>query len=327
MTQLSRTRLARLSARLEVEVERGRVSGLAALVARGEDVRIEVHGTLAFGGGEPMRRDTPFRIASVTKPIAAAAAMTLVEEGLVNLDEPVACWLPELAEPKVLRSLDSPVDDVVPANRPITVRDLLTFRLGHGAIMAPPGRYPIQAAQGAAGVASGPEQPTLSPDAYMRALGGLPLLHQPGERWLYDTGSDVLGVLMARATGRSLGELMAERVLQPLGMKDTGFHAPEPGRLPTLYGSDGGVFDLPEGVFARPPSFPSASGGLVSTLDDLFAFSRMMLAGGRSGRERLLSRAAVALMTRETTSPQSRRPSRPSATASGTRTAGGLGWR
>src|SRR5215218_3578116 len=181
-------------------VQRGLVPGIVTLVSRRGEVHVDAIGTKECGGSDPMRRDTIFRIASVTKPIVAAAAMTLVEECTLRLDEPVDRLLPELANRQVLRNLESPLDDTVPANRPITLRDLLTFRLGYGAIFAAPGQYPIQVAMEEAGVAAGPRVPSFPPDEYLRRLGSLPLLHQPGERWLYNNGSDVLGVLIARAT-------------------------------------------------------------------------------------------------------------------------------
>lgn len=301
----SKTRLARLSAAMRSYVERGQAPGLVALIARGEAVHVEVHGALAYGSASQMRRDSLFRIASVSKPIAAAAAMTLVEEGRIGLDEPVDRWLPELAEPKVLRRLDGPIDDVVPANRAITLRDLLTFRHGQGAIMAPPGTYPLQAALEEAGVAAGPVLPRLAPDEYLRRLGQLPLQHQPGAGWTYNTGSEVLGVLMSRVDGRPLESVLRDRVLEPLGMADTSFHVreAEKDRLATCYMADPqtgelGVFaPAASGEFVQPPVFPSAAGGLVSTADDLMAFSRMMLGLGRHRGARVLSRAAVELMT------------------------------
>src|SRR5713226_4033008 len=160
------------------------------------------------GGGEPMRRDTIFRIASLTKPVTAAAAMILVEEAKLRLDDPVDRWLPELADRKVLRVIDGPLDDTVPAKRAITLRDLLTFRLGHGAVMVYPERYPIQQAMAEAGIAPGPSLPAFPADALMKRYGGLPLLHQPGEKWLYNSGSDILGVLIARVSGQTLAAFL-----------------------------------------------------------------------------------------------------------------------
>ena len=141
---LSRARLARMHSVMAGHVERGVVPGIVTLISRRDEVHVGAIGTKAIGGSEPMRRDTIFRVASVTKPIVVAAAMTLVEECALRLDEPVDPWLPELADRRVLRTIDSPLDDTVPSNRSITLRDLLTFRLGIGAVMVFPPRYPIQ---------------------------------------------------------------------------------------------------------------------------------------------------------------------------------------
>src|SRR5688572_14770701 len=184
---LSRARLERMHDVMAGHVDRGVVPGVVTLLSRRGEVQVDAIGTKEFGGSEPMRRDTIFRIASVTKPIVATAAMILVEECTLRLDEPVDRWLPELADRRVLRAIESPLDDTVPASRPITLRDLLTFRLGIGAVMVFPPRYPIQQAMVEAGVASGPTLPAHAPDELMRRFGGLPLVHQPGEKWLYNT--------------------------------------------------------------------------------------------------------------------------------------------
>jgi CubicO group peptidase (beta-lactamase class C family) len=293
-------------------VERGRMPGLVTLVSRRGEVHVDVIGKKAFGGTDPMRRDTIFRIASVTKPIAAAAAMILVEECKVRLDDPVDRWLPELANRKVLRRIDGPVDDTVPANRPITARDLLTFRLGMGAIMAAPGQYPIQKAMDEAGLSPGPNLPSVGPDELMKRYGSLPLLHQPGEKWMYNSGSDILGVLIARASGQTFENFLRERILEPLGMKDTGFSVPQAklDRLATCYWTDPKtgkpvVYDEARGGrFARPPVFESGAGGLVSTVDDLLAFGQMMLNHGKHGSNRILSRPSVELMTTDHLTPE-----------------------
>src|SRR5260370_517612 len=176
-----------------------------------------------------MGGDTIFRISSMTKPITAVATMILVEECKLRLDEPVDRLLPELANRKVLRRLDGPLDDTVPASRPITLRDLLTFRMGLGIIMGPPDLYPIQKAVTELQIVGfGP--PNVStphePGEWMRRLATLPLMHQPGEKWMYNTGSYVLGVLIARASGRPLETFFRERIFEPLGMKDTSFSVP-----------------------------------------------------------------------------------------------------
>jgi len=279
--------------------------GLVALVHRRGETHVEPIGTLAFGGREPMRRDTIFRIASMTKPITAAAAMILVEECKLRLDEPVDPWLPELAQRRVLAKPDGPLDETVPARRSITLRDLLTLRLGIGLVLAPPGSYPIQRAIAEAGLAPGPNPPLFGPDEWMKRLGALPLVHQPGEKFLYHTGSDALGVLIARAAGQPLETFLRERIFEPLGMHDTGFHVPaeKRHRLPPTYEREPGsgavvVHDDPaESRWAHPAIFPAGGSGLVSTADDYLAFCRMLLDRGRHGRERILSRPSVLLMT------------------------------
>src|SRR5262252_2662071 len=209
---LSTVRLRRLREVLTRHVESGDMPGLVALVARRGEVHVEAIGTLEAGGSAPMRRDTIFRIASVTKQIAAVAAMTLVEECQLRLDDPVDDLLPELAGRQVLTSIEAPLDDTVPAHRRITVRDLLTFVFGLGAIMAPPGQYPIQRALAEAGLEPGPGGPAIEPDEWMKRLGSLPLAYQPGDKWLYHTGSDVMGVLMARVRAAAGGGAGRARV-------------------------------------------------------------------------------------------------------------------
>jgi CubicO group peptidase (beta-lactamase class C family) len=309
---LSKARLGRMHDVMAGHVGHGAVPGLVALVSRRDEVHVDAIGTMAVGGGDRMRRDTIFRIASVTKPITAVAAMILVEEAKLRLDDPVDRFLPELADRKVLRAIDGPLDDTVPANRPITLRDLLTFRLGYGAVMVFPSRYPIQKAMEEEGVAPGANLAAHPPDELMRRYGRLPLIHQPGEKWLYNSGSDILGVLIARVAGQPLGSFLRERIFAPLGMTDTGFSVPEEklDRLATFYQADAAtgrltVFDAARGGrFASPPVLESGAGGLVSTVDDLLAFGRMMLSKGRSGNERILSRPSVELMTADHVTPE-----------------------
>jgi len=299
---LSTARLGRLRDVMAGYVERGDVPGLVTLVSRRGETHVDALGMTAVGGCDPMRRDTIFRIASMTKPIIAAATMILVEECALRLDEPVDRLLPELAGRRVLKRIDGPLDDTVPANRPITVRDLLTLRLGIGVVMTPPGQYPIQEAMAEAGLAPGPNPPARTPDAWMTRLGRLPLIYQPGETWMYHTGFDILGVLIARAAGQTLEQFLHDRIFAPLGMKDTGFYVPagQLDRLPPSYMADPDtgaltVHDDPsDRLWARPPAFPSE---LVSTVDDYLAFYQMMLNKGRHGRERILSRPSVELMT------------------------------
>jgi CubicO group peptidase (beta-lactamase class C family) len=303
--EFSGARLGRMRDVMAGHVKHGDVPGIVTLVSRRGEVHVDAIGTKAFGGSESLRRDTIFRIASVTKPIVAAAAMILVEECVLRLDEPVDSWLPELANRRVLRAIDSPLDDTVPATRPITLRDLLTFRLGIGAVMVFPPRYPIQQAMAEAGVAPGPTLPAHAPDELMKRFGSLPLVHQPGERWLYNSGSDILGVLISRVAGTSLEEFLRERIFVPLGMNDTSFSVPESklDRLASSYWTNPatGEFEVFDGIddsrWASPPVFESGAGGLVSTVDDLFAFGQMMLSEERHGNQRILSRRSVELMT------------------------------
>jgi CubicO group peptidase (beta-lactamase class C family) len=309
---LSKARLARMHHVLADHVARGQVPGLVTLISRRGDTNVDAIGVKALGSSDPMQRDTIFRIASMTKPITAAGAMILVEEGKLRLDDPVDRWLPELANRKVLRSIESAVDDTVPAKRAITLRDLLTFRAGYGAVMVFPAKYPIQQAMQETGVAPGPMLASVSGDELMKRYGSLPLIHQPGERWLYHSCSDILGVLIARVSGQSLETFLRERIFSPLGMKDTGFSVPEGklDRLATCYwngGKPGGslvVFDEARGGrFAKPPAFEAGGGGLVSTADDYLAFCRMLLNKGKHGSERILSRPSVELMTTDHITP------------------------
>jgi CubicO group peptidase (beta-lactamase class C family) len=297
----SQARLSRMSDVLRGHVERGEVAGAVAVVSRCDEVHVDTVGVQDLGAGTPMRRDTIFRIASMTKAVTAVAAMILVEETRLRLDDPVDPWLPELADRKVLRAIDSLLDDTVPAHRPITLRDLLTLRLGLGAIMAPPGFYPIQQAMADSGLEPGPDPIALTADDYMKRLGDLPLVHQPGERWLYHTGYDILAVLIARVAGIPLEDFLAERIFEPLGMTDTAFHVPEAklDRLATCYRTDEAgrlaVYDTARGgLWSQPPTLPSE---LVSTVDDYLAFARMMLNSGRHGPTRILARPTVEFMT------------------------------
>lgn len=310
---LSKVRLDRMHQVMAGYVERGEVPGLVTLVSRRGEVHVDALGTLSLGGKLPVQRDTIFRVSSMTKPVTAAATMTLVEECKLRLDEPVDRLLPELANRKVLKRFDSSLDDTIPANRPITVRDLLTFRLGYGDIMAMPGTYPIQTAlsENLIGGMPSPSKPP-APDEWLRRLGTLPLIHQPGEMWLYNIGTDVLGVLIARASGLPFETFLRERIFEPLGMKDTSFSVPADklGRFTTSYLTDyetGALklYDEPEGgQWSRPPAFPSGSGGLVSTVDDFLAFGQMMLDKGKYGNQRILSRPSVEVMTTDQLTPE-----------------------
>jgi CubicO group peptidase (beta-lactamase class C family) len=265
---------------LESAVKSGKVPGAAALVARGDEVEIASVGEL-----EP---DSIVRIASLTKPITAAAVMLLVEAGLVAFDDPIARWLPELASPDVVRTPQSAIDDVVPASRPVTVEDVLTSRAGWGfpsdfslpAVVELFEKLPVF-------------EPRETPEEWVATLSRVPMLRQPGEAWLYNTCSDVQGVLIARVAGQPLPEFLSERVFEPLGMSDTGFHVPAEkiDRVPAYHRSDTAAAD--DRALTEPPIFPSGAGGLVSTLADWHRFGRMLLAEG----DGLLSPESVRSMT------------------------------
>ncbi|BCJ29364.1 serine hydrolase domain-containing protein [Actinocatenispora sera] len=302
----STKRLVRVRDLLERHVGAGFVPGALMVLARHGETHVEAVGSLAFegaGAATPMAGDTIVRMASMTKPVVAACAMTLVEDCTLRLDDPVDDLLPELADMRVLADPTGPLTDTVPAKRPITLRDLLTFTLGTGMVVAEPGTAPIAEALDALG------SPQL--DEWVRRLGALPLVHQPGERWMYETGADVTGALIARATGTSFGEALRERIFEPLGMKDTGFHvdAPNLARFATAYQRDDGpggeavVADPPDGWFSRPATFESGGGGLVSTADDYLAFASALLAGGTHRGERVLSRPSTSLMSTDHLTP------------------------
>jgi CubicO group peptidase (beta-lactamase class C family) len=303
---LSADRLARLHEIMVGHVEAGHAPGLVSVVSRRGEAHVDVIGETAVNGGDPMHRDTIFRISSMTKPITAVATMILLEACAVRLDEPVDRLLPELADRRVVRRIDGPVDDTVPARRSITVRDLLTFRMGFGGYFGP---CPVNDAAAPLELSVGPPQPSLppEPDEWMRRFSTLPLMFQPGERWLYHTGADVLGVLIARASGQPFPAFLREHIFEPLGMHDTAFSVPaaDINRLTTSYFSDpetGALLlnDPPDGQWSTPPAFPSGGAGLVSTADDFLAFAEMLLRGGAP----ILSRPSVETMTTDHLTPE-----------------------
>jgi CubicO group peptidase (beta-lactamase class C family) len=289
-------------------VERSEVPGLVTLVSRRDETNVDALGERSTGGAgsQSVRRDTIFRIASMTKPITAIATMILVEESKLHLDEPVDRLLPELANRNVLKRVDGPLDDTVPARRSITVRDLLTYQLGLGFLLAPPDTHPIVKAtyEREVGTTPFPAQMPHPPDEWIRRLGTLPLMYQPGESWLYNTGSDVLGVLIARAAGRPLETFFRERIFEPLGMKNTSFSVPagKLDRFVSCYSFNPqtkklDLIDPPNGQWSHSPAFPSGASGLVSTVDDYLAFARMMLNKGTFGQKRLVGASSIEMMT------------------------------
>jgi CubicO group peptidase (beta-lactamase class C family) len=309
-TGFSEAGLRRVREVLARHVESGKIPGLVALVSRRDETHVEALGTMRHDGGGPMRRDTIFRMASTSKPVAMAAAMVLLDECRLRLDDLVEQWLPELADRQVLKRIDGPLDDTVPARRPITVRDLLASTFGLGMDLTAMGTPIMGKVFELELTGHGAPQP--EPDEWMRRLGTLPLMHQPGEHWQYQISHDVLGVLVARVTGQSHETFLRERIFDPLGMKDTGFHVPadQIDRLPPSYAPDPrtGEFivwdEAAGGRFSQPPAFQGGGGGLVSTVDDYHAYFRMLLNHGTHGRNRILSRPAVELMTTNCLTPE-----------------------
>jgi CubicO group peptidase (beta-lactamase class C family) len=296
---------------LGASVDNGSVPGAVALVAQHEHVEVQAVGSVDLASTAAMTRDSIFRLASITKPIVAAAVMTLIEDGRLTPHDPVTRWLPELAEVNVVRSPDGPVDDVVPANRPITVFDLLSSHAGYG--LAPDFSLPAVKLLFDELHKHGPNpQSVRTPEQWMEALSRIPLLHQPGDAWLYNTCSDLQGVLISRASGQSLPEFLAERIFEPLGMVDTGFAVPASklDRFTSYYKVDAqgelDLLDAPDGQWSSLPLFPSGAGGLVSTVDDWHAFAQMLLAEGRVGDRKILSPESVRQMTTDHTTQSQR---------------------
>jgi CubicO group peptidase (beta-lactamase class C family) len=308
------TSFERVWAAAEARLASGRIPGYVAAVRIGGRVEVRAGGRTALGkDSAPMREDTLFRIASITKPMGAALALSLVQDGALALDDPIARWLPEAASPRVLVAPDAPLHQTTEVGRPITIRHLLTATSGWGCVLE---ETPLQRAMLERGVFPGPLTPPMSGDEFVARVAELPLAFQPGEGWLYDTGMNLLGVVLSRATGRPLSELVAERITAPLGMADTSFWTADVERLATAYtpGPDGlEVLDPPDGLWSRPSRFEELSGGLVSTARDVLAFYCAMADGGAP----VLTADSVALMTTDALTDEQRRQALPFVDAGG----------
>lgn len=297
------TAVHRLQQWLDERVATREVTGLVAALSDASSAHNIVAGHQDLESRVAMRPDTLFRVASITKPITTAAAMMLVDDGLFGLDEPVDRWLPELRNRRVVRHLEGSLEDTVPASRPITLRDLLTMRMGLGAIFADPSKSPLLKRMVELGVAPRASPMAFGSDEFMRRLAGLPLAYQPGERWLYHTGLDVAGVLIERASGMTLEKFLTARLFGPIGMTDSSFSL-MPDRLnalATVYSAEAGKrFVARDGLFldpSRPPAMQLGGGGLISTARDFLAFGRLLLNRGMCCGRQLLSQRTVALMT------------------------------
>ena len=287
-------------------VDAGLISGAVTLVwHRGEVLQANGIGYRDVEAKLPMERDTVFRIASMTKPVTVAAALALAEEGKLALTDPVTRWLPEMAQMRVLVDPAGPLDRTVPADRPITVGDLMTHRSGLAYSFSVPG--PI--ARAYAMVSLRQDQ-----DHWLAEVAALPLVHQPGERLTYSHSTEVLGIILSRVEGKSLQEVLAERIFGPLGMADTGFWVSEDnrGRAATMYRLDeqnGLQHDAMGPIPVREPRFCQGGASLVSTADDYLRFARMLLAGGTLDGVRVLSAESVDRMrTDQLTEEQKQQP-------------------
>jgi CubicO group peptidase (beta-lactamase class C family) len=292
----------------DAHVTSGRIPGYAAAIRVQGQSHLHAGGRTGLQADAPMMTDdTLFRIASITKPIAGALTLSLVRDRVLTLDDPIARWLPELASPRVLLRPDGPLDETTAVERTITVRHLLTMTSGWGAVLE---STPLQAAMFERNLFPSSLPPALTRDEFLTRVAALPLAFQPGDGWLYDTGIDLLGILLARATGASLPDLLAERITTPLGMSSTTFWTSESNRLATAYrpGPDGlGELDPPDGVFARPRDFERLGGGLLSTAPDLLRFFGALADGGAP----VLSQDDVALMTTAALNDDQRRHAEP----------------
>ena len=279
---------------MRAEVERGRVPGAVALIARrGRIGYFESFGRRDPDADEPMARDTIFRIYSMTKPIVSVAAMMLWEDGRFLLNEPIAKYLPELANPKVAVQRGAEIE-LVPAEREISIQDLL--RHTSGLTYEFRGGGPVHKMYMGAKI----HRRSQSSAEQVATLGKMPLLHHPGTRWEYSRSTDVVGRLIEVLSGMSLGTFLERHILAPLGMVDTAFHVPQRhhSRLAQAFARDPETGTAVQLVDVRdPPNFESGGGGLVSTAADYARFLQMLLDNGTFEGVRFLSRKTIELMT------------------------------
>ena len=300
----SRSRLRRLSDGMRGYVDRGELGHVVTLLYRcGQRAHADQIGWQDDAASIPVTEDTIFRIASMTKPIVSVAALMLMEEGRLRLDDPVDRWLPELAGRRVMRDPAGDLDDSYPSPRAITVLDLLTHRPGLASQFTAGGK--IGAAVAKLHIGNGLLLAGDSPDAWLARLGALPLVHEPGASFNYGFATDVLGFLVSRIAGIGLEEFLSQRLFVPLGMVDTGFHVPPSkcSRLPVAHMPDPAngrpvINDhAATSPWMIPKPVPSGSAGLVSTAEDYARFGLMLRDGRALNGERVLSRKTIELMT------------------------------
>ena len=290
--------LAQIPPTLQAVVDAGDLSGFVTLIWRnGEVAQVNTVGQRDIEGGAPMTRDTMFRIASMTKPVTSIAALILLEEGKLRLEDPITKWLPEFSGMTLLKDATGPVEDTCPAPRDITVEDLLTHRAGLAYAFTSMG--PI--AQAHEDRLGPPLGTPLTPDAWLKALGSLPLSYPPGERFHYSHSTEVLGFLVARIEGKPLGQVLKDRIFGPLGMADTDFWCPveKRGRMASLYRMNPDTEKLEDVSFPHvdaQPAFEAGGGGLISTADDYLKFARMLLGKGEVDGVRLVKAATIEMM-------------------------------
>jgi CubicO group peptidase (beta-lactamase class C family) len=288
---------------MKQQVEKGMFPGAVTLIARrGQIVHFEAHGFLDSAKTRPMTKDAIFRLASMTKPIVTVAAMMMVEQGALKLDDPIATWLPELKALKVeTKKADKDgtlTTEDVPASQPVRVHDLMRHTSGFF-YAAAVGSPRLQDAYEKANIEA--RETHITGDEMLKRLGQIPLAHQPGTTFRYSISTDVLGLLLERVAGIPLDRLLQELLFDPLGCKDTAFWVPEEkaGRLADAY------YDDPEKaqfnvlrILENPAgkSYLKGGAGLVGTAEDYFRFAQMMLNGGEFRGRRYLSRKTVEFM-------------------------------
>ncbi len=303
---LSSEKLADLDKAMQAYVDKGKLAGITTIIAReGRVAHIGLHGYQDLDAKSPIARDTIFRIYSMTKPITTAALMTLHEEGKFQLDDPIDKYIPVLRNLKVYVDKEGDELKLVDAVRPITIRDLMRHTAGLAYGLQP--THPVEILYRESKLLNRAS----NLDRMMEQIQSLPLIAQPGDRWVYSVAVDIQGKLIEVLSGKRLDEYFQQRIFDPLGMSDTGFHVPaeKQGRFATNYGPDGNgglkPIDAPAtSVFRDPPNLYSGGGGLVSTLDDYLRFAQMMLNGGELGGTRILKTETVELMTQNQLPPK-----------------------